>query len=294
MQQVNLYHQTIPSMNSCIDVVIAGTKVAIAEKVCSEVEQEAIWLEKLLSCYDPEAEIFHVNERAYREKVRVSDRLWDILAGCCRFNDLTDGYFDICMKNFKCTSRNFQGHYECGLKSVVMDKADHTVKFTAAGTAFDLGGIGKGLLLRETAKIFHRYEVENCFVSFGGSSVLARGAHPHGKNWPLAFRGYGKNSPVFYLNDQCASFSGALHDTPAGKAYHIVNPRNLDVEQDNRVAYVQCQCPVIAEVLSTTLVMAAIGEAGIIVSRFLTDKAYIYRIDENQVLSTVYSYEQTK
>lgn len=285
MQKSSLYHKAIYSMNSCLDIIIPGIEPLLAEKMCSEVEQEAFLLEKILSCHNPEAETFKVNKLAFHENVQVSDILWNTVSEAIRFHSLTHGYFDAGLKNLKHT-----GHpVEPGNGIACVRLAGQTVRFTSPHTSLDFGGIGKGILLKETGKILDRYNVQNCFISFGGSSILTRGSHPHGHSWPVSFRDE-TCSADFHLNNHCASFSGAFNKA----AYHIINPQTNKPQEGTRVTFVQTQCPVEAEALSTTLVLTTLNEAEEITNHFKPEKAIIFEKNLQQELSLIYSYEPTK
>jgi FAD:protein FMN transferase len=277
-------------MNSCIDLVITGMQEITSRAVFSKIENEAIFYEKLLSCHDPEAEVFMVNERAHWEKVHVSEKLWNILIESFQLHVFTKGYFDVGLKNYNNQNVRTKGT-EHGIKGIELDIADHSVRFTSDYSALDFGAVGKGLLLREIRQILDDYTVENCMVSFGGSSVLTKGSHPHGTCWPLSLRDTYETDMVFHLNNHCVSISSNFNDS--GKNLHIVNPGSLKLENNNRTTVVQCQCPVMAEALSTTLILAKVEEAETIISNFKPFKALIFSMHDNRRLSIEYTYEQT-
>jgi hypothetical protein len=47
----------------------------------------------------------------------------------------------------------------------------------------DFGGFGKGYALERIRKLLLSHGILNAFISFGESSVLALGNHPHGTGW---------------------------------------------------------------------------------------------------------------
>ncbi|MDP4186792.1 MAG: FAD:protein FMN transferase [Bacteroidota bacterium] len=290
---MEIFHKTIPCMNSCIDLVLPEMNDVAGGELALKIEKEALALEKLLSRFDSQAEVFRVNEAAFREEIPVSDRLWKILQDCFRFNEWTSGYFDIGLGYFKNPVKRNQGSLDCGMKDIILNPERKSIKFSTDTVSLDFGAIGKGLVLRETEKILTSFSVKDCFISFGGSSVLTRGTHPYGPNWPLSMRNISGSMPVFYLNDSCVSFSGALTENILGNKYHIVNPKNLQIEENNRISFVQCSCPVIAEVLSTTLLLVNLQEADAIVAKFNPLKALVFNKNVNKEISIIYSYGHT-
>jgi FAD:protein FMN transferase len=291
MPKAAFQHASIPGMNSFLDVIIVGMDAAVAGVIISAVEHKMQQMELILSCHDPHAEVFRINEIADKKKICVSPELWGIVSEAFQFNHRTNGYFDVGLKKFKDPSPAKALGNNDGIRGMELDPTDQSVKFTSALTAFDFGGIGKGILLREVGKILTMYDVENCFISFGGSSIMARGNHPYGSNWPVALRESTGGSSVFYLNDQCASFSAARNEQGRGEGYHVVNPGKYQLEKNNRITFVQCHCPVEAEVLSTTLVLIPMEEAGAMVDEFNPARAVIFNKERNQKLSIVYSHE---
>ena len=284
---MSIFHQTIPGMNSAIDIVIPGIDNNVGNELCNEIRNKTIELEKMLNCFDSNAETFQINERAYAEQVSVSDKLFEIITECFYFNKQTAGYFDIGLRYYKTEPQHSS---DGGMKSIVLNTSEKTIKFESKATALDFGAVGKGLLLREVDKILYSYQIKNCFISFGGSSMLTRGSHPHGTNWPVTFRNDLNHNHSFSMNNHAASLSGAL--TEQSGAYHIINPKSLLTVQNNRIAFVQCSCPVVAEVLSTTLVIATLSEVETIVAGFKPDKAVIFNKTDNRELLIEYLYER--
>lgn len=280
-------------MNSCIDLVFPEMNEVDGGELALKIEKEALALEKILSRFDSQAEVFRVNAAAFREEILVSERLWGILEDCFRFNEWTTGYFDIGLGYFKHPLKRGQGSLDCGMKDIILNPERKSIKFSTDTVSLDFGAIGKGLVLRETERILTSFSVKDCFISFGGSSVLTRGSHPYGPNWPLSMRNISGSMPVFYLNDGCVSFSGALTENILGNKYHIVNPKNLQIEENNRISFVQCSCPVIAEVLSTTLLLLNSQEADSIVAKFNPLKALVFNKNVNKEISIIYSYGHT-
>jgi thiamine biosynthesis lipoprotein ApbE len=220
--------------------------------------------------------------------VPVSDRLWDILTECRHFHVLTKGYFDIGSGWHKNAISGTTGASVSGVRLLETDERQRRIRFAAPEIALDFGAIGKGLLLRETDKLLTQNGVENCFISFGGSSILTRGHHPHGNHWPVAFRSPSYMNPVFQMNDDFASFSQGTPDGMNATA-HIVNPYTNQTEGNFRISGVQADCPVITEVFSTVLILALPGEAALLTAGFRLKRAFVTGRDKtNQPVKEFY------
>lgn len=272
-------------MHSVLDIVLPGIEADEGEQVCSEVHQLACRYEQMLSCHLPGAEVYELNKNALAGQVSVSRPLLDFLLECHEYHRLTKGYFDIGLKKIKENTR-LDPDQPVGMSTIEIDEQRQAVRFWSENTAIDLGGLGKGLLLREAAGIFEKYHVSDCFVSFGGSSLLTRGSHPHGHGWPVSLRG--DSGFTFFMNDHAASFSESHQES--GKLVHIIHPRTLKLAETRRLTFVLTTCPVLAEVLSTTLVIAPVEEAPEIVSSTSAIKAFIINNTDQHNLSIEYQY----
>jgi FAD:protein FMN transferase len=283
-----LQYRTFASMHSLVDMIFPGMTDQSADALYKKIYAEAIRLENLLSDYDPSSETFKLNEKARHQWVHVSDQLWDILTECRHYHELTKGYFDIgCGWHKKGISRTGSESIT-GIRLLETDDHQKRIRFASPEIALDFGAIGKGLLLRETDKLLATTGVEDCFISFGGSSILTRGHHPHGDHWPVSFRSEGAMDPVFYMNDDFASFSKGTPDGMNATA-HIMNPYTNQAEDNFRISGVMAGCPVVAEVVSTVLILASAGEAAALMAGFRLKKAFISgRDNTNQPVKEFY------
>lgn len=275
-----IQHRTFAGMHSVMDMIFHGLTEKTADVLFHKIQSEAVVLENLLSDYDPSAETYILNKKAHHQWMTVSDRLWDIMKECRHFYDLTKGYFDIGCGWHKKLPAGKAGFSETGLRLLETDENRKQIKFAAPEIALDFGGIGKGLLLREVDKLLTENSVENCFISFGGSSILTRGHHPHCDHWPVTHRSASELIPVFQMEDDFASFSEGFGGGKNATA-HIVNPYTNHAEGKFRVSGVQAACPVIAEVVSTVLILASPDVAKAISTRFRLKRAFITGRDKN-------------
>jgi thiamine biosynthesis lipoprotein len=283
-----IQHRTFASMHSVVDMIFPEMTEPAADALFKKIRAEALILENLLSDYDPSAETYMLNEKARHQWMPVSDRLWDILKECMRFHVLTKGYFDIGSGWSKKAIAGTTGASETGIRLLETDENQKRIRFAAPGIALDFGAIGKGLLLRETDKLLTKNGVENCFISFGGSSVLTRGHHPHGNCWLVDFRTRSDTNPVFCMHDDFASFSQGTPDGMNATA-HILNPYTNRAEGQLRISGVQADCPVIAEVVSTVLILASPDDAAALTAGFRLRKAFVTGRDKtNQPVKEFY------
>lgn len=87
----------------------------------------------------------------------VGEELWNILLNCKRYNELTEGYFDITLQGFD---------------QVLLTEEDKSIFFFSESLHIDLGGYGKGYALAKIRELLEENGIGKALVNFGNSSVL--------------------------------------------------------------------------------------------------------------------------
>lgn len=265
-------HRNYPCMNSVLDVVFTEIDTSFAEELFTAIWQLAARYERIMSCYDPRAEVYQLNERDPNDYAHVSPELFEILKECGHYHQLTNGYFDIGLRKFKENPDLIPfPDVKFGIETIQINNEKQLIKLGSEFTAIDLGGIGKGVLLREINNVLTENSVTNCFISFGGSSILTRGSHPHGSGWPVSLRA-GNPDFTFYLTNHAASIS---ESHPAkDDVSHIIHPHKL-VNREKRLSFVLGSDAALAEALSTALIIAPVEEIGAIVKAANVEKGLV-------------------
>ena len=168
----------------------------------------------------------------------------NILIKCREYNTLTLGKFDVTLlplQQFwqKQQMNGFDSNQvrtdeltnildKTGMKHIIMNPDNYSVKFDRSGINIDLGGFGKGYALDRIKARLIGIEISDVFISFGDSSILALGNHPHGQGWKSGINHLfkpGESLFVFDLMNESLSTSG----TGPGKSRdhltgHILHP----------------------------------------------------------------------
>ena len=220
-----------------------------AESVWQEIASRTDELSRMLNRFDPESEVSRWN--AGRSEGKMSRDLQAILEAGEQMRERTGGLFDVCYGwhgrraggNNPGSRGTFEGLFHRKL---------------------DFGGIAKGWALREAGELLEKEGIENAWLDFGGSSILARGRHPGGDCWKVSLPNPWAGDPrsrsawtgdtldVFSLRDSSLSTSG---NRPAYSG-HIVNPLTGAAEDSPKLVSVISPDPLEAEVLSTAAMVA--------------------------------------
>ena len=128
--------------------------------------------ERVLSRWDPEAELALLNASAGRE-VEVSPQLFDWLERCARDSRRTDGAFDPSVGTWILDPNS---KVEIGMERILRHAGRNTVTLPE-GMALDSGGDGKGIAVDLVATHLRNAGV-GALVSFGGSSIFGVGEGP--------------------------------------------------------------------------------------------------------------------
>ena len=157
---------------------------------------------------------------------------------------------------------------------MVLDPAEKSVAFLSRDTGIDPGGFGKGVALREMSRILQKEGIRNALLSFGGSSILALGRHPHGPHWPVGIPNIfdpSRNVYLFSLRNSSLSTSGvSAQRLPRGKELylHVLNPLTGNPVKGWKSVSAQHPDPFTAEVLSTVFLAANKKTYDMLLARF--------------------------
>ncbi len=268
-------------MNTLLDIVLWGIDQEIADQVTEKVFNRILDLQKILDRFNPQAETFQVNQTAFSKNMVISPYLLETIRSGMRYFHESQGYFNV-FAGEAYTSLKEKNKLACSPLTIHLpediikpDESNNTIRFLHHSVSLDFGGIGKGLALDEASKILDESGIKNAFISFGGSSVLTRGHHPHGDYWPFAFQNQGEEEEAWPLRDDAVSVSCAGHGS--GNTTHIMDPIT-GAPPRIHTASVQSDSATEAEVLSTALIAAPPEKHQEIASHFNVKKWAVFSI----------------
>jgi thiamine biosynthesis lipoprotein len=203
-------------------------------------------LEDQLTVYRDTSEVSRLNARAATGPVPVEEGLFGLLQLAARVSAETDYAFDVTAGalikawGFFCGPRRVPADSEIrqvlqrvGMRHVVLDPAQPSVRFARPGLEINLGSIGKGYALDRAAELLRRdWKIRSGVLHGGHSSVYAMGSEPGaGRGWPVGIRhpwDEGRRVAVVYLRDRALGTSAATFqhlEHHGRKLGHILDPR---------------------------------------------------------------------
>ncbi len=233
------------AMGTGFEVLLYGEDEEHLEAVAVAATEEIIRLDGVLSRYDPRSEIARINREAGRAPVRVDREVFELLERCEQARRLTEGYFDV----------TASGSGAIQTPALQLDAESGTVQFARPDVAIDLGGVGKGYALDRGRETLLRFGVTCGLLDGGTSSVLALGAPPGSRGWPVDVRHPQTPAAVpvvhFDLMDRGFSCSAVCH--PGQEHSDVVNPWTGCMLSGNAACIVLAASATEAEIFSTAL-----------------------------------------
>jgi len=227
-------------------------------------------IEQNLSRFVENSDVSLINNLPAGQPLKLGLDAFDCLKVSAKIFEETGGTFDItigslldCRLTEDQTPRKPSGRelgFACqhtGLSLLALDETEHTIKLSTAPVQIDLGGVGKGYAVDRMAELLGDWSIDTALIHAGQSSVLALGAPPQAKGWPVTLtdpRNHSRILARLYLRDQTLSGSGLQ------KGPHIIDPRTAMPVEDKRAAWALAPDGATADALSTAFMVMSPDE----------------------------------
>jgi thiamine biosynthesis lipoprotein len=268
-------------MSTWVRIVAYGPDTDAVARTVDRTFARMSELEHLLSRYDPESDVSHMNAAPPGMPVTVSEETCQVLEAAAVAWKRTGGVFDVTVGPLvslwreagKRGSLPSEEELARALAAVGLDKlrlaptsaspgepGDRQVTLTVPGMSLDLGGIAKGYIV-DQAILFLKGEGITSALVAGGGDIRFLGRRGDGEPWVTAVRNPATESGEPFLTllsvaDSAVLTSGnyARYVTIGGRRYsHIVNPRTGWPESEVSSATVIGPDATSTDALTTTL-----------------------------------------
>ena len=277
----NEYEETRDAEGAAASAAFRAFSTVVTLKVCAEEGVAALALhdalaacrryERLFSRTLPNSDVSRINASrgALVEVDADTRRLLEMAKAYCA---KSEGLFDITMGElvglWSSAKDSPPGQDEI---DAALERVDYRLlethdlgsrcfaRLANGGASLDLGGIAKGFIADELARILDSWAIRSYVIDLGGN-VFARGRKPDGSRWMIGIRNPLDTAKVlgaFELENAAAVTSGTYerYRLFGGKAYHhILSPlTGYPVETDVRSVTVVSRRALDAEGFSTAL-----------------------------------------
>ena len=155
-----------------------------SDEALSAAKERVKDLDRKLSAYSHDSEIYSINSCAGISPVAVSMDTFRLIKHSVMYSRLTDRLFDITSRPL---SQLWKNAVKCGqfpdentlnearklvnYRDIILDYQKRTVMLKNKGQQIDLGAIAKGYAADEVRNILHAYGIENAVINFGGTVI---------------------------------------------------------------------------------------------------------------------------
>ena len=251
------------AMRSRFEIVLADDRDptflrAAAEQALGEINE----VETELSPYRPGSAIAAINSAPVGKAVRLNPLVFGLLSKAAELTTNLQGAFDLSVGAVTAAQRGFIGAEAITPCSgaLHLDASAMTATRLNPTLRLDTGAIGKGWALERALTILCDIGLTNAFLHGGTSSARAMGPGPAGRGWKVAVPDLADPIDIVDRALSVSSSVGQLFASDAGMCSHIIDPRTGEPVTRSLTAAVLHEDGVVAEALSTALIV--LGPAG--------------------------------
>ena len=258
------------AMATTFEIFIVHADSQYAAQAARAAFDELDQLEAELSRFIENSDISRINNLTANQPLLIGLSAFECLQLSVRICAETNGAFDITIGSLMdcwvggdkagrspSKERLNIARQQTGLHLIELDEAQHTVTLQTSPIQADLGGIGKGYAIDQMAGLLRDWSIDSVLIHGGYSSVLALGAPPGTKGWPITLSNPGNHKQILAyisLRDRALSGSGLQ------KGRHIIDPRSGQ-PVDGKIATWACApTAVTADALSTAFMVMSPDE----------------------------------
>lgn len=264
------------AMATSFEVIIAQEDIdadyaaQAAEAVFKEIDR----LEDELSRFRSGSDIWRLNQLTSGQSMAVSLATWDCLNLAKTVWQETSGAFDITIGPLMQLWRSPDGSLRMpdadqlalarrsiGTQHFELNEAELLVTVHADHMVFDLGAVGKGYALDQTAEILQTWSITRAFLNAGDSTLLALSPPPGREAWEITLA---DGTHSLSLCDRALSGSGFQV-----QGAHLMDPRTLQpIPVRTQRSYALAPSAALSDALSTAFMILSPEETENICQRY--------------------------
>ncbi|MBN1576442.1 MAG: FAD:protein FMN transferase [Chitinispirillaceae bacterium] len=274
------HKRTFFRMDTVTDITVVLPEGDDLKPIWRSVDSLLLDWEERFSVTGEKSEVQALNRRT-QQAMPVGRQLAAIIAFALRCGDTLDGGFDLTILPVKevwgfgeqasesmplPVDAQVDSALVCvNYKNIRLNDADDSVFFASPATRIDIGGIAKGFVLHEVARVLDARNIADYLVVAGGD-VVGKGRRPDGKPWLVGIqhpRSTDSLLGTLSLDNASVVTSGDYERFRIvdGKRYHhIFNSHTGRSCLANQSVTVSGENPVEVDVLSTGLFCRSAGE----------------------------------
>jgi len=252
-------------------------------------------IDRLLSKYNPESEIFKLNRSGL---IKASPETFFIINKSIELSKATNGAFDITveplMQLWGFTNKNYRIPNKREIKNtlkligsdkIILNKENNTIKFKLPKMRIDLGAIAKGYALDCAVRKLKGAGIKSCLINAGGQ-IYCLGDFLS-EPWRVGIRGKNKKIiTTLKLRNKAISTSGDYEQffIKESVSYgHILNPKTgYPAKTGISSVSVIADYGLTADALSTAIFVLGIDEGKKVASQFKNTRIVISKTDHVQ------------
>lgn len=256
-------------LGTVVSLVFYSDNRAEAKALGERCLQKVVHLDGVFSDYRDDSELMGLCDRAHKESVPVSEELFAVLSCGLKISAQSSGAFDMTVGvSSKAWRQHRQGKQpgpvprsrNADYRDVILDQSKKTVRFNKP-LQLDLGGIAKGYIADELARILKQGGIEHFAVSVGGEIVL--GAAPPGKKgWKVRLEDAQQQViGTVELSHTAVSTSGDSYqfaEIGGKRSAHVLDPRTGKGKEDRCNVTVIAPSGMLADGWATALRVAGV------------------------------------
>ena len=209
-------------MGTVLEITVEAGAVEDGRRAIHGAVAEARRLDRELTTFDSSSDLSRLNREAGHGFQRIPPDLYSVLERSRELTRETSGSFDVTVApllalwrqavasgRWPASSTIATARDQVGADAIAL-RAPDEARLAQAGMAIDLGGIGKGYAADRMAAVLRAGGVAAALVNFGESSLVAFGAPPGRRGWPVWVRRGGRLDGPLLLRDTAARTHGPL------------------------------------------------------------------------------------